>query len=83
MGKRGQATLFVAAWLGLVTKYVSKPIPKPWGQDIGIAIVFLIWGLDEEAQMTFPLDLEKVGWWKVIANGKFKKQHQEQFQQDS
>ena len=81
MVKRGQATLFVAAWLGLVTKYVSKPIHKPWGQDIGIAIVFLIWGLDEEVQTMFPL--QKVDWWKVIAKGNFKKQHQEQYQHDS
>ena len=67
--------------LGLVTKYVSKPIHKPWGQDIGIAIVFLIWGLVEEFQTMFPL--EKVAWWKVIAKSNFKKQLQEQFQQDS
>ena len=67
--------------VGLVTKYVSKPIHKPWGQDIGIAIVFLIWGLDQDFQSMFLL--KKVEWWKVIAKGNFKKQHQEQFQQDS
>ena len=82
MGKRGQATLFVAAWLGLVTKYVSKPIPKPWGQDIRIiAIVFLIWGIDEKFQTMFQL--EKVDWWKVTAKVSFIKQHHEQCQQDN
>ena len=48
--------------LGLVTKYVSKPIPKPRGQDIGIAIVFLIWRLDKSFKRCFH--------WKRLIDGR-------------